>query len=301
MKVAKILVSQPRPAVIEKSPFFELSTRQNIDVEFKPLIKVVGVSLKEFLAQRTEILDHSAVIFTSRTTVDSFFHICEEARMTVPEGMKYICQTEAVALYLQKYIVYRKRKISFADGSFTNFVELIVKNKSEKFLLALTEPHKPELHDTLEKLKMNFSPVILARTISADMEGLKFSDFDLTALYSPSDVKALVENAPADALPLVATFGQATLHAAVDAGLKVKAMAPSPEAPSMVKAIDIFITKSNNGEEIEDFVPVDDAKQEEFIRSQQTKLSKKPRARRSSSATTAAPSSTTTRKRTTTK
>lgn len=116
MKVAKVLVSQPRPAVIEKSPFHELSQRQKIEVEFFPLIKVVGVSLKEFLAQRTEILDHTCVIFTSRTTVDSFFHICEEARMTVPEGMKYICQTEAVALYLQKYIVYRKRKISFADG-----------------------------------------------------------------------------------------------------------------------------------------------------------------------------------------
>ncbi len=293
MKVAKVLVSQPRPAVIEKSPFNELSIRQNIEVEFFPLIKVVGVSLKEFLGQRTEILDHSAVIFTSRTTVDSFFHICEEARMTVPEGMKYICQTEAVALYLQKYIVYRKRKISFADGSFTNFVELIVKNKAEKFLLALTEPHKPELHDTMEKLKLNFSPVILARTISAEMEGIKFSDFDITALYSPSDVKAVIERCPAEELPVVATFGQATLHAAVDAGLKVKAMAPRPEAPSMVKALDIFITQTNAGEPIEDFTPVVDAQQEEFIRCQQSKLSKKPRARR----TTPAPA-TTTRKRT---
>ncbi|MFI3333085.1 MAG: uroporphyrinogen-III synthase [Rikenellaceae bacterium] len=297
MKVAKILVSQPRPAVIEKSPFFELSTRQKVDVEFKPLIKVVGVSLKEFLSQRTEILDHTAVIFTSRTTVDSFFHICEEARMSVPEGMKYICQTEAVALYLQKYIVYRKRKISFADGTFTNFIELIVKHKAEKFLLTLTEPHKPELHDALEKLKLNYSPVILARTISADMGDLKFSDFDITALYSPSDVKALVENCPESELPIVATFGQATLQAAVEAGLSVKAMAPRPEAPSMVKAIDIFIVKSNNDEPIEDFVPMNDQKQAEFIRTQQCKLSKKPRARRTTTTTTAAP---TTRKRTTT-
>ncbi|MFI3279214.1 MAG: uroporphyrinogen-III synthase [Rikenellaceae bacterium] len=295
MKVAKILVSQPRPAVIEKSPFNELSIRQNIEVQFFPLIKVVGVSLKEFLSQRTEILDHSAVIFTSRTTVDSFFHICEEARMTVPEGMKYICQTEAVALYLQKYIVYRKRKISFADGSFTNFLELIVKHKAEKFLLALTEPHKPELHDAMEKLKLNFSPVILARTISAEMEGIKFSDFDITALYSPSDVKAVVERCTDDEHPIVATFGLATLQAAVEAGLHVKAMAPRPEAPSMVKAIDIFIDKSNNGEQIEDFSPMVDAQQEEFIRTQQSKLSKKPRARRT---TASAPvTSATTRKR----
>ncbi|MFI3317003.1 MAG: uroporphyrinogen-III synthase [Rikenellaceae bacterium] len=296
MKVAKVLVSQPRPAVIEKSPFHELSVRQHIDVEFFPLIKVVGVSLKEFLAQRTEILDHTAVIFTSRTTVDSFFHICEEARMTVPEGMKYICQTEAVALYLQKYIVYRKRKISFADGTFTSFVELIVKHKSEKFLLALTEPHKPELHDALEKLKMNFSPVILARTISSEMNDLKFSDFDITALYSPSDVKAVVEGCNADKLPVVATFGQATLHAAVDAGLKVKAMAPRPEAPSMVKALDIYITKCNNGEQVDDFTFEDDAQQQEFIRNQQSKLLKKPRARRCATSAATEP---TTRKRTT--
>lgn len=216
--------------------------------------------------------------------------------MSVPEGMKYICQTEAVALYLQKYIVYRKRKISFADGSFTNFVELIVKHKAEKFLLTLTEPHKPELHDALEKLKLNYSPVILARTISADMGDLKFSDFDITALYSPSDVKALVENCPEGELPIVATFGQATLQAAIDAGLSVKAMAPRAEAPSMVKAIDIFITKSNNDEPIEDFVPIDDQKKAEFLRNQQCKLSKKPRARRTTATTAAAPA----RKRTTT-
>ena len=157
----RVLISQPRPAVLEKSPFFELSTKHKVEVDYKPLIRVVGVTLKEFRAQRIEILDHTAVIFTSRTTVDSFFKICEEARITVPETMKYICNTEAVALYLQKYIVYRKRKISFADGTFTNLLELIIKHKSERFLLALSEPHKPELPETLEKLKMNFNPVIL--------------------------------------------------------------------------------------------------------------------------------------------
>ena len=145
MKVSKILVSQPRPAVIEKSPFYEFANDNNLVVDYKPLIRVVGVSLKEFRAQRTEILDHTTMIFSSRTTIDSFFHICEEARITVPETMKYICNTEAVALYLQKYIVYRKRKISFADGTFNSLLELIVKHKDEKFILALTEPFKPEL------------------------------------------------------------------------------------------------------------------------------------------------------------
>lgn len=187
--------------MVEKSPFYELSQKHKAEIEYMPFIRVVGVSLKEFRSQRVEILAHTAVIFTSRTTVDSFFHICEEARITVPETMKYICQTEAVALYLQKYIVYRKRKISFADGSFTNFIELIIKHKEEKFMLALSEPHKPELPETLAKLKLQFSPVILARTVAADLNDLDIKKFDLLALYSPSDVKAILERFPPRSCP----------------------------------------------------------------------------------------------------
>ena len=248
--VKNVLISQPRPAVLEKSPFFELSNKYGIDVDYKPLIRVVGVSLKEFRSQRIEILDHTAVIFTSRTTVDSFFKVCEEARITVPETMKYICNTEAVALYLQKYIVYRKRKISFADGSFTGLLELIIKHKSEQLLLALSEPHKPELPDTLAKLKLNFHPVILAKTVAADMSELKPSQYDVMALYSPSDVKSVVEHFKVEELPVIATFGEATLRAALDAGMSVKASAPSPEAPSMAKALDLYINKVKRGEEV---------------------------------------------------
>lgn len=277
--VKKVLISQPRPAIIEKSPFYELSTKHGVEMEYKPLIRVVGVSLKEFRAQRVEILDHTAVIFTSRTTVDSFFKICEEARITVPETMKYICNTEAVALYLQKYIVYRKRKISFADGSFTGLMELIIKHKSERFLLALSEPHKPELPDSLAKLKMNFDPVILALTVAADMEGLKPSDFDIMALYSPSDVKSVVENFKIEELPVIATFGEATLRAALEAGMEVKASAPSPEAPSMAKAIDLYIEKVKRGEEVACVELKQDDTKEEFIRTQQNKLAKKGRSR----------------------
>ena len=133
--ISKILVAQPAPSIIEKSPFFEISKRLGVEIEYNPLIKVIGVTPKEFRSQRINILDHTAVIFTSRTTIDSFFHICEDARITGPETMKYICNTEAVALYLQKYIVYRKRKISFADGTFKSMLELIVKHKDEKFML----------------------------------------------------------------------------------------------------------------------------------------------------------------------
>ena len=280
--VKNVLISQPRPAVLEKSPFFELSNKYGIDVDYKPLIRVVGVSLKEFRSQRIEILDHTAVIFTSRTTVDSFFKVCEEARITVPETMKYICNTEAVALYLQKYIVYRKRKISFADGSFTGLLELIIKHKSEQLLLALSEPHKPELPDTLAKLKLNFHPVILAKTVAADMSELKPSQYDVMALYSPSDVKSVVEHFKVEELPVIATFGEATLRAALDAGMSVKASAPSPEAPSMAKALDLYINKIKRGEEDAIVEDQNDEAKEEFIRVQQNKLAKKSRTRSTS-------------------
>ncbi len=279
LKVNKILVSQPRPAVLEKSPFYEFAQRHELVVDYKPLIRVVGVSLKEFRAQRTEILDHTTLIFSSRTTIDSFFRICEEARITVPETMKYICNTEAVALYLQKYIIYRKRKISFADGTFNSLLELIVKHKDDKFILALTEPFKPELPETLTKLKLKFDPVVFARTVAADMKEVNPSDYDIVALYSPSDVKALVENFDVEKLPVVATFGEATLRAAKEAGLKVKASAPSPEAPSMVKALDIYCKKVAEGMDVEDAEVKENLEKEEFIRAQQTKLQKKTRTR----------------------
>ena len=275
------MVSQPRPAVIEKSPFHEFAERCELAIDYKPLIRVVGVTLKEFRAQRTEILDHTTMIFSSRTTIDSFFRICEEARITVPETMKYICNTEAVALYLKKYIVYRKRKISFADGTFNSLLELIVKHKDEKFMLALTEPYKPELPETLSKLKLKCDPVVFARTVAADMKDINFAEYDIIALYSPSDVKALVENCDVTTLPVVATFGEATLRAAIEAGFKVKASAPSPEAPSMVKALDIYCRKVEEGVDVADVEVKEDLEKEEFIRAQQTKLQKKPRTRTS--------------------
>ena len=285
MKVKSVLISQPKPAIPEKSPFYELSRKYDVEIAYKPFIKVVGVSLKEFRAQRVEILTHSAVIFTSRTTVDSFFHICEEARITVPETMKYICQTEAVALYLQKYIVYRKRKISFADGSFTSLVELIIKHKEEKFLLALSEPHRPELPETLAKLRLPVDPVILARTVAADLDDVKLSDYDLLALYSPTDIRTLVEKFGTEQLPAIAVFGEGTLRAALDAGITVLANAPTSEAPSMAKALDIYIRKAEAGEEIVPVALVTDTRKEEFIRSQQHKLTKKSRVRRPAGST----------------
>lgn len=288
MSIKKILVSQPQPAIIEKSPFFEIVRKHKVDIDYNPFNRVQGVSLKEFMGQRVEILTHTAVIFTSRTTVDSFFRICEESRITVPETMKYICQTEAVALYLQKYIVYRKRKIFFADGSFTNFLELIIKHKDEKYMLALSEPHKPELPEALKRLKLNVDQVILAKTVQTDVSKLPLTEYDLVALYSPSDVAAFKSAYEDKPMPRVATFGDATARAAVAAGITINVMAPTPAAPSMTKAIDIYLNKLAAGEEVAPVELHDDQNNEEFIRTQQAKLAKKTRVRKSAAAVAAA-------------
>lgn len=281
LKIKNLLVSQPAPAVIEKSPFFELTNKYNLELDYRPFIKVEGVSAKEFRAQRVEILEHSAVIFTSRTTVDNFFRICEETRVTVPETMKYLCYTEAVALYLQKYIVYRKRKISFADGSFTGLMELVIKHKDEKFLLTLSEPHKPEIPETLEKLKVKFDRVILAKTVSSDLSDVDLSKYQLLVFYSPTEIKTLLEEFPDTAdMPMIATFGEGTTRKAIEHGLTVNAMAPTPEVPSMAKALDIFIGGINSGKEVAPVSLGDNHLAEEFVKAHQTKEMRRSKAKK---------------------
>ncbi len=282
VKISKILVSQPRPAIIEKSPYHELVEKYKVEVDYRPLIKVIGVSPKEFRSQRVDILAHTCVIFTSRTTIDSFFRICEDARVTVPETMKYICSTEAIALYLQKYIVYRKRKISFADGSFQGLIEQIIKHKDETLMLTMSEPHKPEIPDALTRLNIGYTPVILSRTVASDISPEELKDYDMLLLYSPWDVKALCEKMPVEELPTVATFGDGTLRLAVENKIAVKASAPSPEAPSLAKAVDIYISRVRKGVEVSSVAVEEDLRKEEFIRTQQTRLAKKNRPRKQS-------------------
>lgn len=274
------MVSQPKPAIIEKSPFFELANKYELEVDYRPLIEVQGVSPKEFRSQRVDILAHTAVIFTSRTTIDSFFRICEDARITVPESMKYICSTEAIALYLQKYIVYRKRKISFADGTFTGIVEQVVKHKEEKMLLALSEPHKPEIPEALTRLKINHTPVILARTVASDIPAEELQNYDMLLLYSPWDVKAICEKLQPEQMPVISTFGAGTLRLATENHLPVKASAPTPQAPSLAKAVDIYITNVRAGKTVETVEFAENEENEEFLRTQQNKLAKKGRTRK---------------------
>lgn len=300
MEIKKILVSQPQPAVIEKAPYYEVAQKNKLAVTYKPFIKIEGVSLKEFRSQRTEILDHTAIIFTSRTTINNFFRICEEARITVPETMKYFCITEAIALYLQKYIVYRKRKIFFADGHFDHFMEMILKHKDEKFILALAEPHSPEIPKTLERLKVNFNSVIFARTVSSDLSDVKISDYDLLAFYSPNEISTLVANFKKEEIPMVAVFGDKTAAAAVEAGLPIYAKAPAPGIPSMTKAVELLVEAVKSGKQVQPIEVSESNVAEEFIKAQEAKPVKKTRAKRkpaeSTTRSTAKKSATTTAK-----
>lgn len=284
LKIKRVLVSQPIPAAVEKSPFYELTQKYGIEIDYRPFIRVEGVSAKEFRSQRIEILDHTAIVFTSRTTVDNFFRICEESRITIPETMKYLCYTEAVALYLQKYIVYRKRKISFADGTFTGLMELILKHRDESILLTLSEPHKAEIPDTLEKLKIGFHAAVLARTVGADLSDISPADYQLIVLYSPMEVKTLIEQFPGAAYPMLAAFGDGTTRKAIENDLTVNVMAPTPEVPSMAKALDIFIGEINSGKmpaRVEAPRREDNSRVvEEFVKTHQAKELRRARAKK---------------------
>lgn len=253
MKIGNILISQPQPASLDKSPFAELIDKHKLKADFVPFIKVQGVSAKEFRSQRIDILAHTALIFTSRTTIDNFFRVADECRVTIGDDMKYFCVTEAIALYLQKYILYRKRKIFFGKGTFADLMDIIIKHKEEKFLIALSEPHKPEIPKALDKAKIKYNKVILTRTESNDVKSVAPSAYDLLVFYSPAEIHSLVETFGAENIAKcnIATFGTGTAKTALDAKLNVCVLAPTKESPSMVMALDKFIAKYNKGEEID--------------------------------------------------
>jgi uroporphyrinogen-III synthase len=246
LKIKKIIVSQPDPQS-EKSPYLELINKYNLKIDFRPFIHVEGISSKEFRQQRIDILQHTAIIFTSRTSIDHFFRICEEARVTIPETMKYFCITEAIALYLQKYIVYRKRKIFFGPGTFIQLMDIISKHKTEKFLVSLSDVHKAEIPKSLDKAKVKYTKAILYRTVSSDLSDLNGTEYDMIVFYSPSGIKSLFKNFPEfqQGDIKIAAFGPTTAKAVKDHKLRLDVQAPTPTCPSMTQALDEFIKKFN--------------------------------------------------------
>lgn len=242
MKIKKILVSQPKPAS-EKSPYFDIAKKYGVEIVFRPFIKVEGLSSKDFRKQRINVADYTAVIFTARTAVDNFFRICEEMRYTVPETMKYFCTTEQIALYLQKYTVYRKRRVFFAtNGKLVGLEEAFKRHEKEKYLLVISDVNK-ENFEMLNNLHLDFTPAVMYRTVSNDFTPDEPFDYDMMLFFSPSGIDSLKKNFPRfeQGDVCIGCFGTKTADAIKQAGLRVDLEAPTPVSPSMTAALDNFL------------------------------------------------------------
>ena len=247
MKIKKVLVSQPKPAS-EKSPYYDIAEKYGVKIDFRPFIKVESLSAKEFRQQKVSILDHTAVIFTSRHAIDHFFNLCTELRVTIPETMKYFCVTEAVALYIQKYVQYRKRKIFFgATGKIEDLVPSIVKHKTEKYLVPMSDVHNDDVKNLLDKNNIQHTEAVMYRTVSNDFTSCEDFDYDMLVFFSPAGVTSLKKNFPDfDQKEIrIGTFGSTTAQAVRDAGLRLDLEAPTVQAPSMTAALDMFIKENN--------------------------------------------------------
>ena len=247
MKIKKVLVSQPKPAS-EKSPYYDIAEKYGVKIDFRPFIKVESLSAKEFRQQKISVLDHTAVIFTSRHAIDHFFHLCTELRVTIPETMKYFCVTEAVALYIQKYVQYRK--IFFGNtGKIDDLIPSIVKHKTEKYLVPMSDVHNDDVKNLLDKNKIQHTEAVMYRTVSNDFAADEAFDYDMLVFFSPAGISALKKNFPDfDQKEIkIGTFGSTTAQAVRDAGLRLDLEAPSVQAPSMTAALDMFIKENNKG------------------------------------------------------
>ena len=246
MKVKTILVSQPAPKT-ETSPYFDLSDKQKVKIDFRSFIHVEGVEVKEVRAQKIDLSQHTAIILTSRNAVDNFFRIAEEMRFKVPDAMKYFCQSEAVAYYLQKYVVYRKRKIYVGNRTFPELCKLIKKHKEEKFLLPASDKLKALIPAELDKLGVDWKPATLYKTVVSDLSDLENVFYDILVFFSPSGIDSLFKNFPGfkQNNTRIAVFGNSTVKAATEAGLKCNIVAPAPETPSMTMALEKYIKEAN--------------------------------------------------------
>ncbi len=247
MKIKKVLVSQPKPTS-EKSPYYDIAEKYGVKIDFRPFIKVESLSAKEFRQQKVSILDNTAVIFTSRHAIDHFFNLCAELRVTVPETMKYFCTSETIALYIQKYVQYRKRKVFFgATGKFADLVPSIVKHNTEKYLVPMSDVHNDEVKTLLDKGKIHHTEVVMYRTVSNDFTPEEEFDYDMLLFFSPAGINSLMKNFPEFDQKEIAIgcFGPATAKAVKDAGLRLDLEAPTVEAPSMTAALDMFIRERN--------------------------------------------------------
>ena len=246
MKIKSILVTQPEPTAL-KSPYSELAESTSVKIDFRPFIQVEGVTAKEFRQTRIHINDFSAIIFNSRTAIDHFFRLAQELRVPIPDTMKYFCISESVAFYLQKYIVYRKRKIFHANGALPDLADIMKKHKEEQYLVPLSDIHSQEIPRLLDKGGFKYTTAVLYRTVSSDLQELKDINYDILVFFSPSGIKSLFTNFPdfKQNDTKIACFGSTTAQAVREAGLVADIEAPTPEAPSMTMALEQYIKNIN--------------------------------------------------------
>lgn len=233
-----------------RSPYFDLASKFGLKIDFKPFIKIEPVPAQEFRQERIGVLDHSAIVLTSRNAVDHFFRMCKELRLTVPETMKYFCVSESVAYYVQKYIVYRKRKVFIGKQTFEDLMDVIKKHKSEKFLVPGSDIQKQEIPRLLDKAGVSYSNAVFYRTVASDLSAMKNVHYDMLVFFSPGGVESLRKNFPqyAQGETAIAAFGPTTAKAVRDAGLRLDIEAPLPEAPSMTGAIELFLKRGAKAE-----------------------------------------------------
>ena len=243
--IKKILVSQPKPSS-EKSPYYDIASKYGVELVFRPFIKVEGITAKEFRAQKVNILDYTAVVFTSRHAIDNYFTLAKEMRINIPEDMKYFCVTETISLYIQKYVQYRKRKVFFGTtGKIDDLIPTMAKHKTEKYLVPMSDVHNDSIAKMLDAKKLVHLECVMYRTVSNDFtpEEVKKFDYDMLIFFSPSGIESLTKNFPNfnQGEIAVATFGPATAKAVKDAGLRLDLEAPSEKYPSMTSALQHYL------------------------------------------------------------
>ncbi len=243
--IKKILVSQPKPTS-EKSPYFDIAREFGVELVFRPFIKVEGLTAKEFRQQKVSILNYTAIVFTSRHAIDNFFKLSKELRITIPEDMKYFCVTETIALYIQKYVQYRKRKVFYGTtGKIVDLVPLMVKHKTEKFLVPMSDVHNNSVTELLDAKKLEHKECVMYRTVSDDFtpEEVEQFDYDMLMFFSPAGLNALTKNFPdfEQGDIRIAAFGPATAKEVTDRGLRLDLKAPTSEFPSMTGALKDYL------------------------------------------------------------
>jgi uroporphyrinogen-III synthase len=247
LKVKNILVSQPPPVDLEKSPYTKLAEKYKLNVDHFKFIKIEGIPSKEFRKSRVNLLDYTAVIFTSRQAVDNYFRLAKEVRAEIPEDMKYFCISESTAYYLQNYVQFRKRKIFHGKQSFADLMDVIRKHKEDKYLFPCSDNNKYEIPEVLDQEGIQYHTAVMYRTLSCDLKQIDIYKYDMFVFFSPSGVKSLFENYPdfKQGEMAIAAFGSTTAEEVVNLGLELNVMAPTPEFPSMTMAIENFVKELN--------------------------------------------------------